>query len=70
MWPFKNHASVVPDDVDESRRQRACTEEQLRTVNARAPRVAAMTAYLAERREQNHFGESIQITFVPRRADG
>lgn len=68
MWPFKKPGPAVSDDLAEARAQRARAEQELESVNERAPRVAAMTTYLAERRAANHFGESIQITFTRRNA--
>lgn len=51
-------------------RARAEMVEALHThaeVLAKGPQIASLSSYLAERRQQNHFGDSLEIAFTPRR---
>lgn len=66
MWPFKPRTSQVPNDVHEAQALRKTATAQLAAIERRTPTVNQLGQYLAERREQNHFGESIQITFTRR----
>lgn len=66
MWPFKARPSQVPNDVLEAQELRKTATDQLAAVQRRTNTVNQIGQYLAERREQNHFGESIQITFTRR----
>lgn len=68
MWPFKPRTSQVPDDVHEAHALRETSTAQLAAVERRTKTVDQLGKFLAERREQNHFGDAIQITFTPRRA--
>lgn len=65
-WPFSKPTTSVPDDVGEAQQLRREIEAQSEHVAGRAPTIARLTDYLAERRRLNHFGESIQITFTRR----
>jgi hypothetical protein len=65
MW--RNRKSPpIPDDIDEARAIRREADNYLANVTRQAPYVSRLTARLIERRELNHFGEQIQITFSPR----
>jgi hypothetical protein len=66
MWPFKKPTVHVPDDVPEAQEMRSQAQKQLRAVTRRGPDVSQLVDYLAERRAQNHFGESITISFTRR----
>lgn len=66
MWPFKHRPSQVPDDIGEARELRRVATAQLAAVEKRTNTVNQIGQFLAERREQNHFGEAIQITFTRR----
>lgn len=46
--------------------QLAKSEAQLEDARSRTTAINDLTAYLAERREQNHFGDAIDISFTPR----
>lgn len=65
MW-LNKHRTPVLDDIEEARALRDDANTDLITLKRQAPYVARMTARLIARREQNHFGDSIQITFSPR----
>jgi len=69
MWPFKKRESQVPDDVGQAQERGAHAEAAMAEVERRTGAVVQMGSYLADRRQQNHFGESIQITFTPRRGN-
>lgn len=66
MWPFKPRPSQVPDDIGEAQQLRQNATDQLAAVQKRTNTVNQIGKFLAERREQNHFGDSIQITFTRR----
>lgn len=66
MWWGKRRNAPTTPDLDEARELRQQQSNQLRQVNRRQPYVDRLTARLIERRELNHFGDSIQITFTPR----
>lgn len=66
MWPFKPRTSQVPDDISEAQELRRVATAQLAAVEKRTNTVNQIGQFLAERREQNHFGEAIQITFTRR----
>lgn len=66
MWPFKKRPSSVADDLHEAKRLREISTAQLAAVERRDDAVTQLGDYLSTRRQQNHFGESIQITFTRR----
>lgn len=71
-WPWKKpapHAPVPPDDVGEAQKLREEARQEHHEAIQTGYAVSQLTAYIAERRALNHFGESIQITFT-RRANG
>lgn len=47
--------------------QLAQSEAQLEHARSRSNEVNDLAQYLATRREQNHFGDAIDISFTPRR---
>jgi hypothetical protein len=60
------HPSRVPDDIDEARAIRAGADANLAKIQSQAPYVARLTARLIQRRAENHFGDSITVTFSPK----
>lgn len=67
MWKRKKLDPVpVPDDLHEAISMRAQASEELRELENQAPAVQRLSSYLSERRQLNHFGDSIQITFTRR----
>lgn len=42
------------------------SEERLEQARSLSDDIAALSSYLAERRQENHFGEALNITFTPR----
>ena len=43
------------------------SQQQLAQAEARAPRVDRVSAWLGHRNDENHFGESVDISFTPRK---
>lgn len=43
------------------------SEQQLAQAEARAPFVDLVSAWLEHRNHENHFGESVDISFTPRK---
>lgn len=66
MWFSKRRTPQHPEDIAEARQARQLAEHQLHTISGRGPEISEISAYLAKRRAQNHFGDSIQITFTRR----
>ena len=56
----------VPGDIDEARAIRAGADADLTKLQSQAPYVARLTARLIQRRAENHFGDSITVTFSPK----
>lgn len=71
MWFQKKQSPptepiAIPDDIGEAQSMRARANADHREVENQGAAVTRLTRYLAERRELNHFGESIQITYTRR----
>lgn len=67
--PLTNTGPVeVPDDIDEARALRAQASAAHKSTLIRGFDVSQLTAELAARRQLNHFGEDIAITFTRRTA--
>lgn len=68
MWNRKpkTESIEIPDDIGEAKSMRARAANDQRELESQAPAVTRLTTYLSERRQLNHFGESIQITFTRR----
>jgi hypothetical protein len=65
----KHDTSVqVPDDIHEARAMLAEASDQHKRTLIAGFSISQLTSELAARRELNHFGESIQITFTRRTA--
>lgn len=56
----------MSDDTREAAIIRDEAREDLRRIEAQGPAVDKLAQRLARSREQNHFGDDIQITFRPR----
>ena len=56
--------SPVEDDIEQARRLRQAAEEEYAELRAQAPAVRKMTQRIINRGIANHFGDSIQITYV------
>lgn len=66
-WKQRLTGSIdVPDDLGEAQEMRDEAAQDLQALKRQAPAIARMTGYLNGRRDTNHFGESIQITYVRR----
>lgn len=68
MWfsKLKTESIEIPDDIHEAKSMSAKASEDLRELENQGPAITRLTSYLSERRQLNHFGESIQITFTRR----
>lgn len=68
MWGKKpkTESIEIPDDIHEAKSMRARATEDMRELEDQAAGITRLTSYLSERRQLNHFGESIQITFTRR----
>lgn len=64
MWWRKR--TPVAGDILEAQKIRAEAEQDMRHLRAQAPYVARLTSRLVERRELNHFGDEITVSFTPR----
>lgn len=54
-------------DIEHARAELVQAQEQRADVLAQGPQIAALSSYLADRRQQNHFGDSLELAFTPRR---
>ena len=54
-------------DIEQARAELVHAKAQHAKVVSQAEEVSSVASYLAERRELNHFGESLAISFLPRR---
>lgn len=67
-WKRKQERDEVREaDIELARRELAKAQSDQQDVVSRAPIVASLSAYLAERRELNHFGEALSDSITPRR---
>lgn len=70
MWTRKNSPPTepvaIPDDIAEAQTMRARAQRDHHEIESQGPAVTRLTRYLSARRELNHFGESIQITYTRR----
>ncbi len=67
MWGKKKQEPARPDVVDDIAEARAMREEaeaELIELKRQAPLVRSLTQSLNRRGLRNHFGDSIEITFV------
>lgn len=69
MWRRKNPPTEpveIPDDIREARTMRVQASLDQQEAESQGPAIARLTDYLRARRESNHFGDSIAITFTRR----
>lgn len=68
MWGKKprTESIEIPDDIHEAKSMRARASEDLLEAQSQGVAITRLSSYLSERRQLNHFGESIQITFTRR----
>lgn len=66
MWGRKRRYVEVPDDTGQSKAIREQAEVELYELKLQSPEVESMRRRLVRRREQNHFGEELSVTFRPR----
>lgn len=70
MWPRKRKTVIVPDDTGQAQEYREEARRELAELRAQSAEVDSITRKLQRRREQNHFGRDIQITFTRRAGYG
>ncbi|WP_442354826.1 DUF7620 family protein [Leucobacter japonicus] len=56
----------VPDDTGQARAARSAALAQLRRLHEQKAEVCSLKERLERRREWNHFGEEISVSFRPR----
>lgn len=71
MWhrkqkPTPTEPVTIPDDIREAQTMRARANRDQRELESQGPAINRLSGYLRARRELNHFGESIQITYTRR----
>lgn len=67
-WKRKRiEAEVREQDIERARAELVGAKKEGKRVRRQAPQIASMSAYLAQRREQNHFGDALAVSFQPRR---
>lgn len=66
MWRRKKITPV--QDVDQARALRERATRELEVLHAQAPYVNRLVGTLVERRKVNHFGEQLEVTWIPREA--
>lgn len=67
-WKKRLTGSIdVPDDLGQAQEMRDEAAQDLRDLERQAPAINRMTGYINGRRQTNHFGETIQITFYRRK---
>lgn len=66
MCGRKRTPVVVPDDTGEAQQIRQQTRAEMVELLGQAPEVESMLRKLARRREVNHFGRDLSVTFNPR----
>lgn len=65
VWGRKKKIAV-PDDTGEAQIMRDESKEELKRLQRQRYEVASITDRLHRRRELNHFGEEITVSFRPR----
>ena len=63
-WWKRKEDEPVQDDVGQAREMRAAAHEEFAALRAQAPVIRRKTQWLINRGIDNHFGDSIQITYV------
>ena len=67
-WWKRSKAEVkstpLSDDIEEARMMRAEAQREILELRRQAPAVRSLTQTLMRRRQLNHFGDSLQITFT------
>lgn len=68
MWPFKKKVPPVEmvDDLDEAQEIRDEAQREMFELNTQKNEVRNLVYRLARRREKNHFGDELTVSFRPR----
>lgn len=67
-WKRKRiEAEEREQDIERARAELVGAKNESKRVRRQAPQIASMSAFLAQRREQNHFGDALAVSFQPRR---
>jgi len=64
LWRKKKPPVQVPSDIEDARGLKSQQTGEIRQVAARQSYIDGLTQALIERRERNHFGDQIQISFT------
>lgn len=65
-WFSRLPRQKATDDTDEIKRMRASAEQEKWELQLQKPEVESLVRKLKRRRELNHFGEELQVSFRPR----
>lgn len=68
FWKRQREDAALRDmDIEQAREELESAREEKIDVVGRSTEIRDLTEYLAKRREQNHFGDALDISFKPRR---
>lgn len=68
FWKRQREAAEERErDIEKARAELVVATQERRSVQGRSSLVYGLAGRLAERRELNHFGDSLSISFTPRR---
>lgn len=67
MFGVRRRKPVVPDDTGQAHAISQEAKNELREVRMQNMEVESMLRKLERRRQQNHFGEEITISWTPRK---
>jgi len=68
LWKRRREDATVRDiDTEKAREELVRAREETIEVIGRSTEIRDLTDYLATRRQQNHFGDALDISFKPRR---
>lgn len=68
LWKRRREDATVRDiDTEKAREELVRAREETIEVIGRSTEIRDLTDYLAARRQQNHFGDALDISFKPRR---
>lgn len=66
MWGRKRKPVTVPDDTGEAQVIRQESQWEMQQLREQSEDVASVARKLKRRRELNHFGEELTVSFRPR----
>ena len=69
MWPFKRKPTPpVEDDIDQARALQDEAKQEMYELSTQGVEVRNLVYRLTRRRDQNHFGDELTVSFRPRGA--